>query len=450
MPTDSEEVTPLPPVATTTSAGFFTASTTPPVVQILECAYSLKKEFCLVPTREVRVVWSAPPAAAQYKIFVGDAEMTATVNTAAILLADNASSTVRVVAYDTAGTAATSSERSLFVATRPLVISEVGWAGTNASIEDQWMELQNRTDYWLDFAHLSLVTVGENAQHIPLAPMSNFYATFAAVTNYTVSLAPMYTFVRSDGVFRNSKIYTSTSYTPVVPFAPLSAAGEEVLLVWEMGSTTVVLDQTPPVVACDGWCGGDAASTTRYTRFGTMETNTLSMERRDAAESGALPESWMSNDGYYLTMSPVKDRAGTIVLATPFEENSIQAPEVGFSCDDHPDIVRPGDHVQSTFSECLFYTGFAASGITRRVGFYVGVEGSSTPLYQAQDARNEVLFRRSRMGDEAPVAAGTPMFMAVTTEPLFSQFSVYLTRGIAEHLAPPSHLCRVVPFVYGP
>ena len=446
--TPSEEPTPLSP-ATTTPVGLFTASTTPPTLRVIECAYSIKKEFCLVPTREVHIVWNAPPAAVQYKVFVGDAETTVTTNTAKVLLADNASSTVRVVAYDSIGTAATSSAYSLFVATRPLVISEIGWAGTNASTEDQWMELQNRTDYWLDFAHIALVTVGENAQRIPLNPMSDFYATFAAVTGHRVSVAPTYTFVRSDGVFRNSKIYTSTSYTPVVPFVPLSASGEELLLVWEVGSTTLVLDKTPPVSACEGWCGGAVGSTTRYTPWGVEKSN-LSMERKSAAAPGELVDSWASNDGYYFTASPVKDREGNTVLGTPFEENSKQAPSVGFSCLDSPDIVRPGDHIQSTFSECLFYTGFAASSVTRRVGFYVGVEGSSTPLYQAQDARNEVLFRRSRMGDEVPVAAGTPMFMAVTTEPLFSQFSVYLTRGAAEHLSPPSHLYRVVPFVFGP
>ena len=446
--TPSEEPTPLSP-ATTTPVGLFTASTTPPTLRVIECAYSIKKEFCLVPTREVHIVWNAPPAAVQYKVFVGDAETTVTTNTAKVLLADNASSTVRVVAYDSIGTAATSSAYSLFVATRPLVISEIGWAGTNASTEDQWMELQNRTDYWLDFAHIALVTVGENAQRIPLNPMSDFYATFAAVTGHRVSVAPTYTFVRSDGVFRNSKIYTSTSYTPLVPFVPLSASGEELLLVWEVGSTTLVLDKTPPVSACEGWCGGAVGSTTRYTPWGVEKSN-LSMERKSAAAPGELVDSWASNDGYYFTASPVKDREGNTVLGTPFEENSKQAPSVGFSCLDSPDIVRPGDHIQSTFSECLFYTGFAASSVTRRVGFYVGVEGSSTPLYQAQDARNEVLFRRSRMGDEVPVAAGTPMFMAVTTEPLFSQFSVYLTRGAAEHLSPPSHLYRVVPFVFGP
>ncbi len=434
----------LPPVATTTP-GLFTASTTPPSVYIVECAHSLRKDFCMVPTDTVQVVWDAVPNAAHYLVLGGKDEVAATQNTAAVSLRE-ASSTVFVVAYDVAGMAATSTEQSLFVATHPLVISEVAWAGTDASPNDQWMELQNRTPYWLDLTHVALV-VGSSS--LPLTEVGDFYTTFAEVMGRSVEFGPLHTFVRTDGVFRNSRVYDNTSYTPVVPFGPLPASGAHLQLVWRTASSTFVLDETPPVGACGGWCAGALASTTRYRGSGITLQSNLSMERKDAERPGADADNWVSNDGYYLHDGYLKDRAGKPALGTAFAQNSIQAPGAGFSCADHPRIVRPGDHVVSNFFNCMYYSGFMDPSLSRVVQLYVGIEGDSTFLYHF-DLRDYIQTGKIRTAAHTPVATGTPMFLAIIPKTLQQQFGIYFTQGIQDGLPPPSDLYRTVPFVWGP
>ncbi len=436
--------TPLPPVATTTP-GLFTASTTPPSVYIVECAYSLRKDFCMVPTDTVQVVWDALPAAAHYRVLGGKAEVVATLNTAAVALPD-ASSTLQVVAYDVAGATATSAPQAVFVATHPLAISEVAWAGTDASSNDQWIELQNRTPYWLDLSHVAWM-VGSSS--LPLKEVGDFYATFAETTGRSVEFGPLYTFVRTDGVFRNSRVYDNTSYTPVVPFGPLPTTGEHLQLVWRTASSTFVLDETPSVAVCGGWCAGALASTTRYRGGGITLQSNLSMERKDAELPGADADNWVSNDGYYLHDGYLKDRAGKPALGTAFAQNSIQAPSAGFSCADHPHMVRPGDHVVSNFFDCTYYSGFMDPSLSRVAQLYAGTEGDSTLLYHF-DLRDYIQTGRTRRAAHVFVATGTPMYLAIVPGTLVQQFGIYLTQGIKDGLLPPSDLYRIVPFVWGP
>jgi hypothetical protein len=385
------------------------------------------------------------PNAARYLVLGGKDEVAAAQNTATVLLRE-ASSTVQVVAYDAAGMAATSTEQSLFVATHPLVIGEVAWAGTDASPNDQWIELQNRTPYWLDLTHVALV-VGSSS--LPLTEVGDFYTTFAEVFGRSVEFGPPYTFVRTGGVFRNSRVYDNTSYTPVVPFGPLPASGAQLQLVWRTASSTLVLDETPPVGACSGWCAGALASTTRYRGGGTTLQSNLSMERKDAEHPGADADNWATNDGYYLLDGYLKDRAGKPALGTAFAQNSIQAPSAGFSCVDHPHIVRPGDHVVSNFFNCMYYSGFMDPSLSRAAQLYMGTEGESTFLYHF-DLRDYIQTGQIRAAAHTPVATGTPMFLAIMPQNLQQQFGIYFTQGVQDGLPPPSDLYRTVPFVWGP
>src|SRR3989344_6878613 len=212
--------------------------TTPPdapVVSVVECSYSLSSDFCFIPSTSATFSWSTISDATQYAhVLNGTFGATTTATTTTLALTNNATNTLAVVAYDSAGNAATSTSVSVFVFVQPLIISEIGWAGTQASSSDQWLEVRNLSSYALGTSHFSL----RNASSSITFPFSG-----------TVSAL---------GFFLFEKREEATSYASNATFSDsLSTSGEELILTW---NSSVVVDRTPALATCAGWCFGELSA----------------------------------------------------------------------------------------------------------------------------------------------------------------------------------------------
>ncbi len=427
---------------------FFTASSTPPVVSINECAYSLNTSVCLLATSSVTLVWGAVPGAVGYQVLVDETPLATTTALAMVVpAADMASTTFSVVAYDSASSTLASDEVSVFAARTPVVINEIGWAGTNASVDDQWIEVKDTTPYWIDWTHVAIVARDGGSQYIPLAALNTFYQPPLLLTT-PPSYAPV-AFARVDGTF-------GARFHSVIPFDTLAPTGEQLALVWETPVGTTTIDQTPPISACNGWCAGAIASTTGYFFYPYTtpdkqwmpQIDNVSMERLSDAD-GTLATSWVNPDDYY--RSGMTDRNGNPVYGTPNSTNSRHAPAFGMSCiHESGPLVPGGTYSTPPYLECTFYSGFIMRDVRRGAGIFDGEVGSSTTLYTF-DLRNGLAsdqYILPRMYQ--PIPAGEHLFLAIwqdTFSPDWYDFSGYVT-GYGQN-TPPTQNYRILPFIWG-
>lgn len=343
----------------------FDASTSPPILTVTECAYSLSKDFCFIPTTSPNISWSAVEGATEYQVLIGGSSIATTTTTSfSPTLTDDATSTIEISAVDASSTVLTSASQSIYVFTRPVVINEIAWSGTNASSNDQWVELYNRTPYELDATRLVLSATEGGAQYIPLQGKING-------DNIVQGFPRLYVLQREAG------IYKSNGTAPVTAeFEPLSQDGQQLVLsvVTLVGTTT--LDTTPSVSSCGGWCAGSVPTTQGYASVRTPTP--LSMERINPEGEGVEPSNWASNDGYARNAS---DRNDQRIVGSPGYKNSSHFPMVGWSCSGDIKIFTPDDSPVTytpASNTCTGYGGFVDSDSSVFSGAYKGVVGSST------------------------------------------------------------------------
>lgn len=182
---------------------------------------------------------------------------------------------------------------AITISSRPIVINEIGWMGTSAARDqDEWVELYNTASYSIDLSKIRLLSLTDNKPDILLSGViapKNFYL-IERTDDQTISDIPAHR---------------------AVPFgsgagAGLSNNGE--ILALTLGSSTI-LDQTPPVDSCGGWCGGSAPQFS-------------SMERHDPYMIGSDKNNWGTWNN---VRRAGKNADGLAVAGTPSAQNSISS-----------------------------------------------------------------------------------------------------------------------------
>lgn len=168
----------------------------------------------------------------------------------------------------------------------PVVINEIGWAGTSASAADEWVELYNKTDKPIDLSDFVLATA-DGVLNVSLSGeiAPNSYFLLERTDDNVISD------VAADLIYGNG----GSSFA-------LNNNGEEMQI--KIGST--VLDGTPLLSACSKWCAGANASR-------------LSMERLDTDASGTLSTNWASGLSEFFVNG--RDRNGGQINGTPRARN---------------------------------------------------------------------------------------------------------------------------------
>ncbi|MDO8552296.1 MAG: hypothetical protein Q7S01_02060 [bacterium] len=268
---------------------------TAPSAFVSECSASLSTLFCLIPTTSATLAWSPVAGTEYYAYAVNGATVATTSGTnVALSLAANASTTLSVGAYNAAGNAATSTPVDVYVATQPLIINEIAWAGTQAEASDEWIELKNNSLYALALSRFALVSADGSPSYIQLS---------GAITQ-----GGYYLIERREEA-------TSVAGNIILAFDELSNDGEELRLEWGSGSATTTVDGTPAVSLCGGWCSGVSGAI-----FAPDLINPMTMER-DSNPGDATADNW--HRGISTAASAETDASGNTISGTPRAENSM-------------------------------------------------------------------------------------------------------------------------------
>lgn len=400
-----------------------------PDIEIDECASTLVVGSCVVATTTVTISWNIVSGVSYYGLTANDTLLaTTTATSSTSVVSDMATTTFSVVAHKANGTAATSTEQTVFVTTQPVIINEIAWAGDNTSASNQWVELKNLSSYTINLSDVMIVRDG-GASSIQLSGsiLPNDYLVVEA-----------------------TEISFTGPYKLITPFDALSASGEELSLVWNAGTT---IDATPPVVTCGGWCAG-ALNAVIGTSVGvTGDTiSSLSMERIPDATDGTQSASWRSTDSYG-SGKPAR-------WGTPGATNSPGLPYSGVYCGSSGNLVVANTAFNPGSGSCVFLSRFISFPIlndaNRFGGLYHGTVGSSTSLtgdgqalfLPAADISINFLTTNPVVGDsyfftmfERPTG---PAF-----DLLHLAFKDYFTNATLAPTPPLSHFV-VIPFTYQP
>lgn len=280
------------------STGNQTGTTT---LVISECSQSLSQESCLIATSTIALSWSASNTT-DFDHFEITCETNVTpcagfsispgaTSTTYALPSKDAHYTFRARAFSTSGNAGTEDIKTVKHVTRSVVINEIAWSGTSPTkSQDEWIELFNPSAHTIDLSAIRLRSLTDDKPNVLLSGI----------------LPPQayYLIERTD----DSTISDITAST-TAPFgggsgAGLSNAGEVLALEYE----GVVIDQTPEIAACGGWCGGAAGG------------QHFSMERFDPNASGEPVSNWSSWIGF-LANGLNADEAP--IKGTPGKRNSV-------------------------------------------------------------------------------------------------------------------------------
>ena len=326
-----------------------------------------------------------------------------TARSASVTLTDHATTTIEIVSRDAAGNAATSTTVSVYAYVQPIVINEIGWAGTKASDSDEWIELYNRSGYGLALDNVTLAALDG-------VPEIELTGTIAAGGYYLIE--------RTDDTVTNVTADLTASFSGSGAGSGLSNSGEELQLLHALGTSTTTLDRTPAVDTCSGWCAGANASSTgvRYTAatdtYDTF-TNSVSMERADNTASGSLAAAWRSNDTYHNTA--VTDADGWWIFGTPRVANSKGWPTAGWFCNPSTTSVVGGGTYAPASGSCTYLSAFIryqTVSVTRTGGLYRGTVASSTAVNGHALGNNDVASLEQNDDITSPVS-GESFFIAI-------------------------------------
>ncbi|MBI4137701.1 MAG: right-handed parallel beta-helix repeat-containing protein, partial [Candidatus Sungbacteria bacterium] len=287
--------------SSTTPITFFVDSASPDItLAIAQCDTSLSPDACLVATTTIALAWSS--GASDVKNYSIECEVngspcpnfnfsqTLATTTPYIAPNDNAIYTFRAQATDAAGNRSAQETKTVEIATRPLVINEIAWAGTSAArSEDEWIELYNPTSRTLNLSGITLRSETDNKPNIALSG--------------AIGPRNFYLIERTDETTISDITASTTAPFGSGSGSGLSNSGETLVL--EYASTT--LDKTPALGACNPWCGGSTG--TYYT-----------MERYNPSASGEDPTNWRNTENF---VSNGLNADGMPINGTPGRRNSL-------------------------------------------------------------------------------------------------------------------------------
>lgn len=400
-----------------------------------ECSYSLTVSACLLASTDGNLRWTAEPGDAYYTLLKnGVVDATTTDTTLLVTLSDMATTTFALVAHDAAGNSATSSELSVAVFTRPLVINEVAWSGTAANAEDEWIELRNRTGYTLDLSNVSI----EGLDGTPVIPLSGSIQVYNALTGY--------------GFYQIQRSLTATTIASephqpvqVTAFDLLNDAGETLVLRHTTGTGSVVLDRTPS--SCAGWCAGSLPIEYVSVYAGSRSTPS-SMERISVDGVGDDASNWQSNNGY---LTGARDANNVSVYGTPGHDNGPHYPDAGWFCDPRITSISAGETYLPGSPTCTYLMGFLGS-LARRVGaVYQGMPGSAVYVAGTNDTiAKQTTTTNNNFGG---AVAGDQYFVAIWEDlpGTYSNFDAFFRTGSTTtgSLTPPHDNYRTIQWTYG-
>ncbi len=289
-------------ISSSSSRTVFVDSEAPALsLNIAECTSSLATSGCLIATTTFTLSWLSPASdLASYSItceVTGAAcagfSYATTTATSTIYAAPTDNTTYIFTAYatDIHGNTGAVQSKTITIATRPVVINEVAWAGTSAiRSEDEWMELYNPTDKDIDLSGWVLRSVTDNTPYIRLSGIIAHKGFFLLERTNDTTVSDI----------AANQIYTGS----------LTNSGE----VLELSYSSTTIDKTPDVATCHGWCQG----------LGSPYYS--SMERYDpfSADTSTNWETWSTTrilgngknaDGVAISGTPGK-RNGTNYLLT--------------------------------------------------------------------------------------------------------------------------------------
>ncbi|MEK7628588.1 MAG: hypothetical protein AAB421_04215 [Patescibacteria group bacterium] len=358
-PTPTPEAPPAPTAEPEAPPTPDTTPPTTPTLTITECASSLSLLFCLVPGNTVTATWNDDSDATQHQIYQGETLMASTTATSTtIILPTNATSTLTLIARDSAGNTATSTPITLTTISQPLIINEVAWSGTTASGTSEWIELKNLSPYTLDMSALSITTTDGT----PTFTLSGTLPPANTDNNTDIYL------------IERTADSTTADHSYENPFDTLSDSGEEVRLT----NGTVLIDQTPTVATCSGWCAGSLTISVNSSPEKGVTERTISMERTLGTTDGTLSSSWHSNDGYTKSAS---DTAGNSIHGTPGRENSTGIASAGWYCSPQTVAITPNTSYTPAGPACTYLSGFIHPSASRWGILFRGTLGSSTEAF---------------------------------------------------------------------
>jgi hypothetical protein len=236
---------------------------------------------------------------------------------------------------------------------------------------------------------------------------------------------------------------TNAQHTQLEATLSLADAGDELMLLYD-GS---VLDSTPAITECGGWCAGARKEAIRYSDTQGPQQGTRTMERIFGAIDGSQRESWQTNDAYVYG-SPTLDASGNPILGTPLRDTREWFKEAEWVCASR--IVDGTGYVPGT-GVCTYYSGFMHTNARRYGTLFRGEVGSSTLV--SNHSLNRAMISVQNGDDVVGASEGERFFVALyetRNGPNFSndmqQFHDYFT-GVS--LTPPHSNYRVILWTYG-
>lgn len=405
-----------------------TVDTVPPAtttLSIADCAASLVSAYCVLPVSQTALTWSAVPDAAYYGVAQnGTVIATTTETNATAAPATSATTTLALVSYDRAGNTATSTGIDVYEVSQPLVINEIGWAGDDSSVSNQWIELKNTTAFTLDLSHIALTRAG-NAD-IALS------GTLGAANPYLI-VEPI-------------DIPFTGSQKLVTAFPALSSTGERLALKW---NGTATIDETPS----GNWAFGSLSATLGRNESGLGQlTSPFSMERKSNTADGTVASNWQNTDSY----GPWLGGSNTDALwGTPAAPNSDGYPDAGVAC--AGGLLTSASTGFNPGSGCTYLTKFVMGstfGATRYAGLYRGTVGSSTIVTGHSAGKALALSTSDTVPSDA--VPGENYFFAIWEVRTFGNdaydFNQFFTLSASTTLGltAPHGNYVTIPFIYAP
>lgn len=414
----------------TSSVRFFVDITAPaaPEVAVQSCADSIGASSCVLTTQEVLLSIVLPPDATGSVIEVNGISTTTAAATYSFTASDKASTTVQVRAVDAAGNSSVATSTEFAVYTHPLHITEVAWMGTTAQVSDQWIEITNVSPHHIVLDGIQLDAVS-GAFTFALSGVLAPYDAHSIADTYLIES-------RSGATTREHSLASVT--------LSMASAGDQLLLM--RGS--VVLDTTPAVATCGGWCAGALKTALRYSEAQGSQQGARTMERLPTAEDGALAAAWQTHDAYIRSSGDPKDAAGNFILGSPLEDAAATLPLMAWYCGAHP--FSAGSNYRPESSSCTYLSGFMHTNANRYGALFRGTVGSSTEMQRHSLGKNMISTQSGdSISDPIP---GEPFFVAifeVRNGPAFANevqnFASYFTGRSAQ--APHTNY-RVFEWVY--
>jgi hypothetical protein len=277
----------VPPEATTSESSVIL-----PAISLIDdpCAQSVATDGCLLVSTSTEISWqSTSTDTAYYSLNLNGVISTTTATSAPISLKDNQEYIFSVSSVTTVGTSSLPIQRKILHKDLPVIINEINWSGTIASIDDQWLELKNNTDYNISLNNFKVVN-GSSTLEIPIhgAIKPNDY--FVLEKKNASSTEPI----------KDLASYDWREWT-----GWLSMEGEDLYLIYSKDSLEKMIDYVP---YCENWCnfGQPGESLERYDS--EVGTNDLSSD-------------WSGYSYYDYDVKNGLDRDDNDIYGTPGQRN---------------------------------------------------------------------------------------------------------------------------------